>query len=370
MPSVFDPTPPEDKQRPDDLLRIGTADREDALEELNSALAEGRISNEEYWRCSGRVAGAVTRADLREIFADPRLGSIEQRIEAREKVSDDSRNIRIGTNEREAALSFLSAQFSTGRISADEFAQRSAAVGAAVTRGDLDGVLGDLPAPPPITREGSLADAIDQHISEDNRKAADRARWQAAEQAAQQQANLSAANELAGLLIELAAYLATKVAPRRYELVGRPKWQHRGNGLVRNSWNQVKPLPMSEVGWLMRKSSVSDAEGRPLDPTVILVPDGRLWYSQHNWIDTTVPGWRRMRVQARYADLREELPKLDGITLRGFKFHSWDGALKAIEGETAGLIRGEQVADVDVRNAFARIAASIIADNGWGLALE
>lgn len=88
LPSVFDPTPPEDSQRPDDLLRIGTADREDALEKLNSALAEGRISDEEYWRRSGRVAGAVTRADLLGILADLPMGSIEQRIEARERAAD------------------------------------------------------------------------------------------------------------------------------------------------------------------------------------------------------------------------------------------------------------------------------------------
>ncbi|HEY5856598.1 MAG TPA: DUF1707 domain-containing protein [Aldersonia sp.] len=59
--------------------------------------------------------------------------------------------VRIGTAERERALSRLSAHFSAGRLSVAEFDERSATVAAATTRGDLDGVFADLPVLEPET---------------------------------------------------------------------------------------------------------------------------------------------------------------------------------------------------------------------------
>ena len=66
-------------------------------------------------------------------------------------------DVRIGTAERERALKELSAHFSAGRLSVAEFDERSAAVTAATTRGDLDKVFADLSSPepepePPVSR--------------------------------------------------------------------------------------------------------------------------------------------------------------------------------------------------------------------------
>lgn len=54
-------------------------------------------------------------------------------------------DIRIGSAEREAALRQLSFHTNAGRLSPDELAERSAAVEAARTRGELDAVFVDLP---------------------------------------------------------------------------------------------------------------------------------------------------------------------------------------------------------------------------------
>ncbi|MBF6133601.1 DUF1707 domain-containing protein [Nocardia otitidiscaviarum] len=56
-------------------------------------------------------------------------------------------DIRIGTAEREDAMRRLSDHFAAGRLSVAEFDERSAIVAAAVTRGDLEQVFTDLPAP-------------------------------------------------------------------------------------------------------------------------------------------------------------------------------------------------------------------------------
>jgi hypothetical protein len=59
----------------------------------------------------------------------------------------DSPEIRIGTAEREDAMRRLSDHFAAGRLSVAEFDERSAAVAAAMTRGDLAPVFTDLPEP-------------------------------------------------------------------------------------------------------------------------------------------------------------------------------------------------------------------------------
>lgn len=68
--------------------------------------------------------------------------------------------IRIGNAEREEALQRLSEHFAAGRLSVAEFDERSAVVAAARTRGELDEVFTDLPAPvipaPPVKKENAF----------------------------------------------------------------------------------------------------------------------------------------------------------------------------------------------------------------------
>ncbi|WP_338893055.1 DUF1707 domain-containing protein [Rhodococcus sovatensis] len=59
----------------------------------------------------------------------------------------DNPDVRIGTAEREQALSNLSQHLSDGRLTLPEFDERSAVVAAATTRGQLDSVFTDLPTP-------------------------------------------------------------------------------------------------------------------------------------------------------------------------------------------------------------------------------
>ncbi|WP_447004310.1 DUF1707 SHOCT-like domain-containing protein [Saccharothrix isguenensis] len=59
------------------------------------------------------------------------------------------RDIRIGDAEREHALELLGTHLGEGRLTVDEFGERSARVATAKTRGDLYTLFGDLPAPRP-----------------------------------------------------------------------------------------------------------------------------------------------------------------------------------------------------------------------------
>ncbi|MFE9745068.1 DUF1707 domain-containing protein [Saccharothrix saharensis] len=59
------------------------------------------------------------------------------------------RDIRIGDAEREHALELLGTHLGEGRLSVDEYGERSARVATAKTRGDLYGLFADLPAPRP-----------------------------------------------------------------------------------------------------------------------------------------------------------------------------------------------------------------------------
>lgn len=61
-------------------------------------------------------------------------------------------DVRIGTAEREHALSDLSRHFSAGRLSVAEFDERSGQIAAATTRGHLSEVFSDLP---PLVPEGA-----------------------------------------------------------------------------------------------------------------------------------------------------------------------------------------------------------------------
>lgn len=54
----------------DEGVRIGTAEREEAMELLSRQFSEGRLNPDEFSERSAAVAAAVTRADLEPIFAD------------------------------------------------------------------------------------------------------------------------------------------------------------------------------------------------------------------------------------------------------------------------------------------------------------
>lgn len=61
----------------------------------------------------------------------------------------DSPEIRIGDADREQALQALAEHMSHGRLTIDEYGERSAGVTAAKTRGELDALFADLPEPHP-----------------------------------------------------------------------------------------------------------------------------------------------------------------------------------------------------------------------------
>src|SRR5689334_14937479 len=51
-------------------IRIGTAEREDAMKRLSDHFAAGRLSVAEFDERSGIVAAALTRGDLDQVFTD------------------------------------------------------------------------------------------------------------------------------------------------------------------------------------------------------------------------------------------------------------------------------------------------------------
>ncbi|MFZ2528298.1 MAG: DUF1707 domain-containing protein [Rhodococcus sp. (in: high G+C Gram-positive bacteria)] len=58
----------------------------------------------------------------------------------------DTPEVRIGTAEREQALTLLGEHFGAGRLTFAEFEERSGKASAATTRGDLEVLFTDLPA--------------------------------------------------------------------------------------------------------------------------------------------------------------------------------------------------------------------------------
>ncbi len=73
-------------------------------------------------------------------------------------MSDDEQ-VRIGTAEREQALSALSAHHTAGRLDADEYEDRRGRANDAVTRGDLTGLFIDLPGGKPAFGASSSVSA-------------------------------------------------------------------------------------------------------------------------------------------------------------------------------------------------------------------
>lgn len=77
-------------------------------------------------------------------------------------MSDDDQ-VRIGTAEREQALSALADHHTAGRLDADEYEDRRGRANDAVTRGDLTGLFTDLPGGKPAfgpTSSASTASAL------------------------------------------------------------------------------------------------------------------------------------------------------------------------------------------------------------------
>ena len=65
-------------------------------------------------------------------------------------------SLRISDADREAAVELLSEQYAVGRLTRDEFDERSDAVWSAKTQGDLAPVFADLPPTPQQGRRGRL----------------------------------------------------------------------------------------------------------------------------------------------------------------------------------------------------------------------
>ena len=71
-------------------------------------------------------------------------------------------SLRISDADREAAVDLLGEQYALGRLTRDEFDERSDAVWSAKTQGDLAPIFADLPVRPPAglgRRRGSLGAA-------------------------------------------------------------------------------------------------------------------------------------------------------------------------------------------------------------------
>ncbi|PJJ65067.1 DUF1707 SHOCT-like domain-containing protein [Compostimonas suwonensis] len=65
-----------------------------------------------------------------------------------DSASTGGAELRLSNAERDEAVARLSEQLGAGRITTDEYTQRSAAARQAVTRGDLEPLFADLPVPP------------------------------------------------------------------------------------------------------------------------------------------------------------------------------------------------------------------------------
>jgi uncharacterized membrane protein len=69
-------------------------------------------------------------------------------------MNDSSRGLRLSDAERQTAVDQLGEQFAVGRLTREEFDERSDAVWSAKTQGDLFPVFADLPAVAPRTASG------------------------------------------------------------------------------------------------------------------------------------------------------------------------------------------------------------------------
>jgi hypothetical protein len=119
-------------------VRIGFPERDSALTELGRHFVDGRVSVSEYSERCDAISAAITQGDLDAVFLDlDRCGDPDQ--------------LRISSNDRQTAMNLLSQQFVEGRLTVDEFSERSACVAGALTVVDLRPLFSDLPvALPPL----------------------------------------------------------------------------------------------------------------------------------------------------------------------------------------------------------------------------
>jgi hypothetical protein len=74
-------------------------------------------------------------------------------------------HLRVGTSERDEAVSLLETHARAGRLSADEASERSASARAAKTRGDLGALFADLPASDAHTASSAPLGAVPSDAS-------------------------------------------------------------------------------------------------------------------------------------------------------------------------------------------------------------
>ena len=118
-------------------VRIGFPERESALVDLGRHFMDGRISVSEYSQRCDAISAAITRGDLDAIFVDlDHCGEPDR--------------LRISNSDRQTAMDILGQQFVEGRLTVDEFYERSAGVAAALTIADLRPNFSDLPVVLPL----------------------------------------------------------------------------------------------------------------------------------------------------------------------------------------------------------------------------
>lgn len=173
----------------------------------------------------------------------------------------DGDRTRVGIEEREQAIAFLSEHFSAGRLTVEEFSHRCAAAGAAVTRGDLRETVTDLPRSASVGFGARLQQEVAERIHADERAAQERV----AKAARQKLAAADPAADMVVCLNELANLLSSKVKPRTVKIVGAQRSQRSPEGF----------LVYAEDHRVRR-----DSDGSRLRSSAeVLLPDGRLWKS-------------------------------------------------------------------------------------------
>lgn len=91
------------------------------------------------------VAEQAGRERQRQLWAAAVAGAVNGAVNGARGVPPDA-HVRIGDVEREQALGALGEHFAAGRLSKDEFDERSSAAWAAKTSADLSTLFSDLPA--------------------------------------------------------------------------------------------------------------------------------------------------------------------------------------------------------------------------------
>ncbi len=135
--------------------RVGTADRARVVRRLDQAHADGRLNAAEHTK-RVRAANAATRADDLARLLDDLPG----RTPARSMLSS-VRRYRLSDAEREQAVRELQQALNDGRLTLDEYDERTRAAYAAQAARDLKPLLADLIEPEPSRRPVGIADPVE-----------------------------------------------------------------------------------------------------------------------------------------------------------------------------------------------------------------